>query len=77
MPAQNPPAELSMSLTLGAATVDRLGFDTMRPPRRREHWLCIVEPCLRFPDRRQPAQTRIWCNPRNSTYRVGLNSRSD
>ena len=31
MPAQNPPAELSMSLTLGGGpTVGRLGFGAMR-----------------------------------------------
>ena len=49
MPAQNPPAELSMSLTLGGGpTVGRLGFGAMRPPRRREHRLCIVDPCLPF-----------------------------
>jgi len=29
----------------------------------------------RPPDRRLAAQTRIWRNPRNSTYRVGLSSR--
>jgi hypothetical protein len=38
-----------MSLTLGGGpTVGRLGFGAMRPPRRREHWLCIADTCLRF-----------------------------
>ena len=45
--------------------------------RRRKHWLCIVDICFPPPDRRHTAQTRIWRNPRNSTYRVGLSSRSD
>jgi hypothetical protein len=75
MPAQNPPAELPMSLTLGGGpTVGRLGFGAMRPPRRREHWLCIVDPCLRF--RIGVTQRKRGSGATHATAHIGLGSAS-